>query len=442
MQRDSDAGRAARQILELARRTLSQSIPAMMPAFYALRERAVEHPGPLATDTIHLFYCPKQVVADFRADRRAVARQLLHLTLHCLLGHPAQRRNARNPERFDLAVDLKVHSLCLQLAERAYGFLRMESGSVDPDQPLPQLYRRLLSARSVGEWKAYRLDDHSLWNPVVVEASSAAGPGAGQDGGGASPFGGRPGAETWDHLRQALLAGSPGGGFGCLPGCLTAELLPARENGISYESFLRRFLSIRERMLTDPDELDFRWYTLGLELYGDIPLLEPPELSELPRADDLVIAMDTSGSCSGDVCRRFLRETRNLLQSIAARNAAFRVLLLQCDTRIQQEVLVNSAEELAGAMERFVPRGFGGTDFRPVFQRVEELRREGVLTRVRGLLYLSDGWGEFPGQAPDYPAAFLLPRSGSYLELPDDFPGWATRVILDPNDFTIQEASQ
>ena len=77
-----------------------------------------------------------------------------------------------------------------------------------------------------------------------------------------------------------------------------------------------------------------------------------------------------------------------------------------------------------------------------VLYACEELRREGVLTRVRGLLYLSDGWGEFPGQAPDYPAAFLLPRSGSYLELPDDFPGWATRVILDPNDFTIQEASQ
>ena len=108
MQRISDAGRSARQILELARRTLSRTIPALMPAFYALREQAVELPEPLATDSVHLFYCPERVTADFRADRRAVARQLLHLTLHCLLGHPAQRRNICNQRRFDLAVDLKV----------------------------------------------------------------------------------------------------------------------------------------------------------------------------------------------------------------------------------------------------------------------------------------------------------------------------------------------
>ena len=84
-----DIQKTAKKILELARRTLSQTVPALMPAFYALQEQAIELPKPLATDTVHLFYCPEQVVADFRADRRAVARQLLHLTLHCLLGHPA-----------------------------------------------------------------------------------------------------------------------------------------------------------------------------------------------------------------------------------------------------------------------------------------------------------------------------------------------------------------
>ena len=122
MQRDSDAGRAARQILELARRTLSQSIPAMMPAFYALRERAVEHPGPLATDTIHLFYCPKQVVADFRADRRAVARQLLHLINEVLdTAKIEQGKMELQLSPVDLAAQVRETASLFQMQAQAQG---------------------------------------------------------------------------------------------------------------------------------------------------------------------------------------------------------------------------------------------------------------------------------------------------------------------------------
>lgn len=468
---------SAKKILELARRTLSQTIPALMPAFYLLRAQAWEYPGPLATDNVHLFYCPEQVVADFQADRRAVARQLLHLTLHCLLGHPAQRRNVRKQARFDLAADLKVHTLCLRLtAENPMGFLHLRDGSegawsiwrseprsgriqpavrgvpVDPNAPLPQLYRQMLKARNAKRLAVFHVDDHNFWNPAVRKVASKlagknAGDGnssadAGSTGGAAGASTGNQTVSKWDQLRLDLLGGSEGDGIGTLPNCLTEELLPTQENNISYESFLRRFLSIRERLLTDPDELDFRWYTMGMELYGDVPLIEPPELSEQPRTDDLVIAVDTSGSCSGAICRRFLRETKNLLQSIAARNAAFRVLLLQCDAAIQQEVLVDSVWELEDAMEQFKPRGFGGTDFCPVFQRIEQLREEGVLKQVRGLLYLSDGWGDFPNQAPDYPTAFLLLQESDFRLRVPILPDWVTRVLLNPTDFTIQEVSQ
>ena len=468
-----DIQKTAKKILELARRTLSQTVPALMPAFYALQEQAIELPKPLATDTVHLFYCPEQVVADFQADRRAVARQLLHLTLHCLLGHPAQRRNVKRQERFDLAADLKVHTLCLYLTEESpMGFLHLRDGSdekrdpwsfleagldfsrpppvrgvaVDPNCPLPQLYCQMLKARSAKRLMVFHLDDHDFWYPAVRkkvsllagESKEDGGTALGSSGKSSSSSAGDPPAPNWDRLRLDLLSSNGEIGIGTVPDCLAAEFLPARENGISYESFLRRFLSIRERLLTDPDEVDFRWYTMGMELYGDIPLIEPPELSELPRTDDLVIAVDTSGSCSGAICRRFLRETQNLLQSIAARNAAFRVLLLQCDAAIQQEVLVNSVWELEDAMERFKPRGFGGTDFCPVFRRIEQLREEGVLKQVRGLLYLSDGWGDFPDQVPDYPTAFLLLQEPNLPKIP----AWVTQVLLNPTDFTIQEASQ
>ena len=293
-----------------------------------------------------------------------------------------------------------------------------------------------------------RIDDHSLWNPKNARAhQSALDPlsmkqqsgqgeaeavfsGAGQDGDRTPDWG----ALLRQMADQAL--SSPE--WGRAAGLLRAEYLPAEDNGISYSQFLRRFAAPNERMLLDPDSFDPRWYYLGLEQYGDIPLLEPSELSEPPVPDDLVLALDTSGSCSGEVCRRFLRESLSLLRDISAGAASFRVLALQCDTQIQREILLERPDQIETFLENFKPSGFGGTDFRPVFRRVKELRRRGDMPRVRGLLYLSDGFGSFPDRPPDYPVTFLLLEDEGFW-MPD-LPPWAGALFLNRNDFTLKEA--
>ena len=435
----ADLDRAARRILDLSRRELGRDIPALMPAFYRLRERRWDLPGPMATDGVHLFYNSEQVVADFRKARRDPARQILHIVLHCLLGHLSRRRDVRDTAAFDLAADARVEHLARGLpggydrSETAASWLSWDSWSL----PLPELYRLLQrkTARAYHPPAVFRLDDHRFWNATaaVLQQKEADGKGQPSAARQSSPSAGG----DWAQLARDLMEAP---GVGSMPGCLARELVPSEETGISYAAFLRRFLSARERMLADPDELDPRWYTLGLELYGDIPLLEPPEMSELPRVDDLVIALDTSGSCSGAVCRRFLRETRNLLEDLARENRSFRVLLLQCDAEIQGEVFLDCADQLEDALKHFTPQGFGGTDFRPVFDRIAQLRQEGALERVRGLLYLSDGCGMFPLRAPDYPTAFLIPGGGWTRE--DFLPDWVTHITLHSNDFTIQEASR
>ena len=153
--------------------------------------------------------------------------------------------------------------------------------------------------------------------------------------------------------------------------------------------------------------------------------------------DDLVIAVDTSGSCCGEICERFLRETCNLLRDISAGAPVFRVLLLQCDTTIRKELLVRSGDDLDSLHETFSPQGFGGTDFCPVFERVEQLLEDGTLSKVRGLLYLSDGYGDFPDRRPDYPVAFILAdRNGDPAQ---DLPDWVMALELSENDFTLRE---
>ena len=50
-----------------------------------------------------------------------------------------------------------------------------------------------------------------------------------------------------------------------------------------------------------------------MEHYGNIPLIEPLEYKEVNRLEELVIAIDTSGSCSGETVQRFLGETYGIL---------------------------------------------------------------------------------------------------------------------------------
>ena len=60
----------------------------------------------------------------------------------------------------------------------------------------------------------------------------------------------------------------------------------------------------------DEDSFDYIFYNFGMEQYGNLPLIEPLEYKEVNRLEELVIAIDTSGSCSKELVRRFLGETR------------------------------------------------------------------------------------------------------------------------------------
>ncbi len=75
-----------------------------------------------------------------------------------------------------------------------------------------------------------------------------------------------------------------------------------------YRHFLQRFSVLREEMQVDPDSFDYIFYTYGLSLYGNMPLVEPLESKEVSRIEDFVVVIDTSMSCSGDLVRCFWRK--------------------------------------------------------------------------------------------------------------------------------------
>ncbi|MBR3182028.1 MAG: hypothetical protein IKF56_05255 [Eggerthellaceae bacterium] len=212
-------------------------------------------------------------------------------------------------------------------------------------------------------------------------------------------------------------------------GALIASLAVANRKRYDYADFLRRFTMLSEEMKINDDEYDYIFYTYGLDLYGNMPLVEPLEYKETQRIRDFVIAIDTSESCSGDLVKRFIEHTFSIMKKSEDFAHAVNIHVIQCDAKVQADTKITDLRDVDTFMEGFYVRGMGGTDFRPVFSYVNDLRKRGELTDMKGLVYFTDGLGQFPEAAPDYDAAFVFMDDGD-SHIPS-VPPWAMKVILD-----------
>lgn len=98
----------------------------------------------------------------------------------------------------------------------------------------------------------------------------------------------------------------------------------------------------------------------------------------------IVAARDTSGSVNDEQIALF-----NAALEMAAAELNCETLLLDCDTRINAEQTI-----APGSPFPSTAKGGGGTSFTPVFDRVNELRDEGV--EIAGVIYVTDLYGGAP----------------------------------------------
>ena len=422
---------AARQIIDVSRKKLAMDLPELLPCIYLLPAKAHETEIPLCTDGEHLLFCPKQVVADYLERKNAVCEQMLHVLTHGLLGHFSKREG--QPEAlFDAAADIKATDFIARLKggyvhprdwpRETRSLLRSQAGvSLEQLSQVSETSQEAVNL--ITRAQPMRSDPHDLWGKASRNK--------GQGPGGAGKLN-----SIWQAATQSVAQNLMAKGQGDLVGMMSEIYREAEDSGVSYADFLRRFLSIRERREIDPDSIDRIWYHAGLELLGDVPIVEPDELREDAPDLRLAVALDTSGSCQGEVMVEFLGELLAILRDSGGPKVE--LTLIQCDDQIQKVSVLtreDNAEEIA---ESFTTFGGCGTDFCPVFEYLEEAREDPERADFKGLLYLSDGWGDFPDKAPDYPVAFLFPRDE------DDFtpiiPDWVIRVrITEDNRLDIQE---
>lgn len=111
-----------------------------------------------------------------------------------------------------------------------------------------------------------------------------------------------------------------------------------------------------------------------------------------------VVAVDTSGSTIPDL-DSFFAELHSLMKTFGR----YDLTLIHCDAAIQKVEKFSDAHPVPSGKMEF--QGGGGTDFRPVFDYVKKMKQPPEL-----LIYLTDGYGPAPEQAPAYPVLWVLTK--------------------------------
>lgn len=381
----------------------------------------------LGTDGIYLYYNPQYLGGLYRESRVSVNRLYLHLILHGIFRHMI-RRKGREERLYSLACDIVTESIidsmqhrcvlksCSLLRRETYRNLKKEMKVLTAEKVYGVLNSRPLSEQELLRLEQeFRTDDHSYW-PSDDEQRKQ-----------------NEIENQWQSISEQMETdmdtfsqeGSSASGD------LVDQVKVENRERFDYRQFLRKFAVLKEEMEVDPDSFDYVFYSYGLSLYGNMPLIEPQEWKEVQKVEEFVIVIDTSMSCSGELVRKFLEETYGVLSENDSFFRKVNIHIIQCDDQIQTDQKITCKEELVEYMEHLELRGEGGTDFRPAFLYVEQLIRQHTFERLKGLIYFTDGRGIYPSKMPSYETAFVFMEE-DYEDV--DVPPWAIKIILEAEE--------
>ncbi len=422
-----------RKILESSRNALYINMRYLDVALSSLAWEITTDIPRIGTDGLKIAYEPHYLADLYRENPMLVNRVYLHMVFHCIFRH-LFRPCPEDRELWNLSCDMAVEALIDGMHHRSirmglhpfrravYDELRKTLKVLTAEGIYRELkkadYRPEQRARMVQE---FCIDDHTYW-PAPPEEEGPKPP---------SPLMAKLKKHWKDVSDRMQTELSVGREAGTEDGDLSDELAVENRERYDYRTFLKKFAVLKEEMQIDPDSFDYVFYSYGLRMYGNMPLIEPQEWKETHKIEEFVIVIDTSMSCSGDLVRKFLEETYHILAETESFFRKVHIRILQCDDAVRADQLITTGEELKQYMDHLQLYGDGGTDFRPAFTYVQQLIDQGEFKNLKGLLYFTDGKGTFPRKRPPYDAAFILFRE-DYKEV--SVPPWAIRLMLDEED--------
>ena len=402
------------------------------------------------TDGRVMYFQPQMLGGLYKENRILVNRGYLHMVFHCIFRHFAWRGAGRNigagysagennadSEKTieeclrDLSCDIAVEHIIdgmnyrsirfsrSLLRRETYRLLEKEGKTLNAQRVYKILSGWNLSEKDfVNLEQEFRTDDHKYWESKKPDQKP-------------NPMLSRKWGEINDGIETDLETFSQEAGEH--DGDFLEQIKTENRSKYDYREFLRKFAVFHEEMAVDNDSFDYNFYTYGLRLYGNMPLIEPLESKEVKKVEEFVIVIDTSMSCSGELVRKFLEETYGVLSENESFFIKINVHIIQCDEKVHTDKKITSQEEMKDYMEHLELYGDGGTDFRPAFEWVDRLLEQHEFHNLKGLIYFTDGFGIYPQKMPPYKTAFVFMQD-NYRDV--DVPVWAMKLILDEDDLT------
>lgn len=345
---------------------------------------------------------------------------LCHEAAHCLLGHLWRAPTGCDWDRWNQATDHAVNNML-----KEYGELVANKRLANPFPfPKPEedycmnpaykgmaeehIYSLIPPNKSgsggspAGQGKRGKGKAGSGQGPNAP-AGSTAGKGNGQANSAGRPKFGemmKPKGSTadqkkqkndWDAALMQSIAASKGRGD--IPGNLQRYVDELISPTVPWWEIVRNWL--REQCSDD-----YNWMKPN-QYFDDSNFILPSLDSE--KIGPIVFATDTSGSIDQHLLAQFQSEKQTCLDDLKPS----RLVDICCDTRITQE----KEYRVGDRIDAKAPGG-GGTDFRPVFDRMEELPES-----PRCVVYLTDLQGVFPDKHPDYQVLWVV-WGGADLKAP------------------------
>lgn len=420
-----------KRIFEVSENEIYLSMRYFHMAFRGLKVTPDWNAPSIGCDGNQIYCKPEYVMSLYEAGPVYINRVYLHMLLHCILKHII-KCGKRNRDYWNLACDIVVESIldsftyrCVHLPihgkrRNIYREIRKEISTFTAERVYQWLMDQKISADHFMElYMEFYRDDHSYWvfpdDDNNMEQQIQTLQNKWQD----------IGEKTQTEMETFAKDQEDDAGD------MVRSLQVENRKKYDYRNFLKQFSVMREEIQVDDDSFDYGFYTYGLNVYGNMPLIEPQEWKEVKKIQEFVIAIDTSMSCSEELVQIFLEQTYAILKESESFFKKVKIHLIQCDSKVQSDVIVTCEEDLIKYMEHLTIKGGGGTDFRPVFEYVEELIEQKYFYDLKGLVYFTDGYGEFPVLRPHYDTAFVFLQQ-DYDDV--NVPPWAIKLILQPED--------
>lgn len=417
----------AEQIMKLARDTITVRFRFFDTALAQLIPEQRDIPGGFATDGEKLYYNPVILLKSYMDEPNIAVRVYLHVLLHCIFFHQYQY-DRLNTHYWDMACDIAVENIILEMNLQAAVVTR-DGEAQDriaklkkwvPDLTAEKLYREFVvnnpSEDAEREYhRLFTIDSHESWHIRTEKEQETV-----------------INEDAWKKISERIktelktFSKDKSGSVS-----LDANIEEATRKRYNYRELLNRFTEIGEEIRISDDEYDYIYYTYGLSVYGNVPLIEPLEYRESKKVKEFVIAIDTSASCRGNIVKAFLRQTYDILKSSESFFQHVNVHIIQCDSQIQSDIKIEDLKDFEEFISHGRLNGFGATDFRPVFGYINELKSKGEFENLKGLIYFTDGYGVYPEKMPDYDVIFAFLNEDDNRQ---PVPAWAIKVIIEEGE--------